>query len=443
MSKKFVALICLVLVCLVAFGACAPYKFTALEGNTGGAVSYVGSTVIVKGEYTYFINGAVDFTMSNTFGEVVKGSLARIKTADIGKEDALIEIVVPKILYKASIEATGFVIYNETLYYSSPSTTKDKNSNIQSSMLDIMSVNLDGTGTKRLMTLESNAYNFHIMQQGGKVYLTYFNDGKIYCADLTANRVKAEEVAENVSAYKADVKNNVAYFTQNVIKTSSTGSESNEPYNLLMQVTPNGTITEIKSGKRENPVSASDGNIFAIIRAENGKLYYSVTNSTINMQNLCEYSGGDHTILVNTTMFTDFLVWNGKIVTHNGEGIKVITFDKASGTYSARVVTVVSAATLHSIDGNTLYFVMSNKLYHCNLNDTRKEAKVLVTSMMTTAWAKYEVVKENGKTVVYFFNSSASISNYLYRAFFDDENEIVEERLAILTEDDLEIEAED
>lgn len=441
MSKKLIAIICLLLTCLLIFGGCSQYAFTALEGDTSGAVTYRGSTVIVKGAYTYFINGAANYTDDNTFGDVVKGGLARVKTSDIGKEDAKVEIVVPKILYKANADSTGFIILGNKIYYSSPSTTKDKNSNLQTSKLDIMSVNLDGTGTKRLLTLESNSIAFYIMEQGGKVFLTYLEGDKIYTTELTADKISSKEVCENVITIAADVKNSIIYFTQGVIKTTSTGEETEEPYNLLKKTTPDGTITEMKSGKKENPINAYDGDNFAVVKAMDGVLYYTVSNTTIGDQYLLQYKNDTHSVLINTIQFTQFLIWNNSIVSYNGEGIKVISYDKESESYSSRVVTVVNSATLHSIDNNTLYFVSDSKLYSCNLYDTRKEAKVLIDSTMSVAWATFEIVNESGKSVIYFFNSSADLTNYMYRAYFEDDK-IVEERLAILTEDDIEWEEE-
>ena len=87
-SKKIISLVAAATFLSAAFAMTAcnkgdykgdkvDYQPTAAEAVSNGGF------VVEKGDYVYFINGEEDYTASNTFGEVVKGALMRIKKADL------------------------------------------------------------------------------------------------------------------------------------------------------------------------------------------------------------------------------------------------------------------------------------------------------------------------------------------------------------------------
>ena len=219
MSKKFLAVLALAAASLFAFVGCSgeDYSFTALENNPSAdaEVRSNGGVYVEKGDYSYFINGAQDGTGNNTFGTEHKGALVRCLTADLTKSDRKVEVVVPKILYAGDVNSSGFYIFGDTIYYTTPNSTKDASGNVQYTKLDFMSVNLDGTGTKLIATMEDNTKAFQFVQTAdGDVYIFYEGTAQVErngeTTDVTAlYEVNAETgetklIASDVASYAFD-----------------------------------------------------------------------------------------------------------------------------------------------------------------------------------------------------------------------------------------------
>ena len=120
-----------------------------------------GGWVVEKGEYTYFINGvtrpAVDDEGTalpfeeNAYGDAVRSSLMRIKTADIdgaNYQNAAdkAEVVVPLMLVSNDYEA-GIFIHGDYVYYATPSTAKNLQGETEGINVDFKRTRLDGKET--------------------------------------------------------------------------------------------------------------------------------------------------------------------------------------------------------------------------------------------------------------------------------------------------------
>ena len=170
--KKFLALLLTVLTMLVCLTACKGDVDPV--GDVGGSVDAGNGTFAVeKGSYLYFINGvATDFD-NNEMGDVLKGSLCRVKKQDLGKKDASVQVVIPKLMATSSA-TNGLFIYGDTVYYASPYDEEDKAGTIRSDYTDFRYFELANANSKRI-GFEKNAVSKYQFVQGndGRVYLAY------------------------------------------------------------------------------------------------------------------------------------------------------------------------------------------------------------------------------------------------------------------------------
>ncbi len=170
--KKIVCLI-LALLSLFVFASCNNWSSTITDYS--GEVSSNGGFAVVKGDYVYFINGSQEYDVENKFGEVTKGALVRAKVSDIGKENAVCEMVVPKLVYSDYRENNaGIYIFGDYVYYPTPCDDLDKASNVKNNFVEFTKTKLDGTDTVVLATVEGLSTPYRFIEKGGKVYLTVY-----------------------------------------------------------------------------------------------------------------------------------------------------------------------------------------------------------------------------------------------------------------------------
>ncbi len=200
-------LVCLMLsICLMVFAlvGCSDQSFQGVS-DYAGEVSSNGGFAVVKGDYVYFVNGAVESTVDNTFGSVVKGALVRAKLADVndyGKETKA-EVVIPKLIYTDyRSNNSGFYIFGDYVYYPTPSAEKNMKGEVQNTTVEFTKTKLDGTDTTVLTKVEGLSTPFRFVEKDGNVFLTVYKaiDGKNY---LVTYNDKGEEVkrSQAVSTY--------------------------------------------------------------------------------------------------------------------------------------------------------------------------------------------------------------------------------------------------
>jgi len=147
-------------------------------GYAGGAVSSNGGFAVVVGDYTYFINGVEDSTAKNGYGTPVKGSLVRVKTEELaqGANAESAEVVIPKIFASSHYGTgkayqTGVTVFDDYVYYGTPSTEKDKKGNVLNSNIVFQKTKLDGTKTSKIAEFDSMATEYKFVKSGEEVYL--------------------------------------------------------------------------------------------------------------------------------------------------------------------------------------------------------------------------------------------------------------------------------
>ncbi|MCD8041013.1 MAG: hypothetical protein LUF82_05795 [Clostridia bacterium] len=170
---------------IAAVSGCSDYyKSDALDAdNSYTNVSSNGGFAVETGDYIYFINGVESYDADNTYGDVEKGSIVRIKKTDYAAGNySTVETVVPLIAYSGSYDS-GIYIYGEYIYYSTPSTNRDGSGEILNSQLEFKRTKLDGTETMKdcyINITDSSVEYRYVQDTSGDVYLLYVVSENIF-----------------------------------------------------------------------------------------------------------------------------------------------------------------------------------------------------------------------------------------------------------------------
>ena len=298
MNKKRLLIFVLLVALVMALAACSPdYKWGPLD--TGAAdnsplVSNGGSVVAYKG-YIYFINGTTStYEAENVFGEVVYGSVCRIaaskldsvKENDFGTDEyaqALgAEVLAPKAVFSSNTtdaRLNGIYIFNDRLYYTTPSDTLASDGSVRNIMLDIMSVKLDGTDTKRVYTLGSNSLSVGMFETDGGVF-ALFVDGDANLVSLNLESGVETKADEKVTSSALDVENASIVYTKDVVtEKENQGTETTADYNELYVLKAGQTApSKIMTGQHADGQDVSYDFDASIASAANGFVYFNISS---------------------------------------------------------------------------------------------------------------------------------------------------------------------
>ncbi len=196
-----------------------------------------GGFVVEKGDYVYFINGAEDFTVSNEFGKVTKGALMRIKKTDLDAGNyANVQTVVPMLFVAQDFDA-GIYIYDDYVYYATPTTDKNLSGEVENTWIDFKRAPLDGSWAMEgyFFRLSNNAANYRFVQVEGKVYCLYEEDGalKSYSVEEETSRVLVKGAKSSFYFDKTDAENPNVYYTMSVVNGVDTDHSTTADYDQL------------------------------------------------------------------------------------------------------------------------------------------------------------------------------------------------------------------
>ncbi len=239
---------------LFAVTACdGVYKSDALKGDISGEVTSNGGFAVKKGGYIYYINGKQSNTADNTFGKVETGAIMRISENDLkARNYANAETVVPEIVHSGNNNG-GLFIYGDYVYYSTPSTEKNSDGEIQNSTVHFKRAKLDGTEVMKgyYAKYNDNTIEYRFVEGEDKVvYLLYVAKSEdLYGTAYTnLHSVNTQTGTDTVLAYNVDsvmfdsknIENPRVYYTMSVtdFKLSTTAVTS---YNQIYTVTANET----------------------------------------------------------------------------------------------------------------------------------------------------------------------------------------------------------
>ena len=224
----------------IALSGCnGAYTGDKLDGYVSEAsVVSNGGFAVQKGDFVYFINGMEDYTEPNVYGDVVKGSLMRIKKADLDAGNyENVKTVVPMLFAAQNFDA-GIYIYGDYVYYATPTTDKNMNGEIESSWIDFKRAKLDGTEAMKdyYFRLESNSANYRFVKEGDVVYCLYEEDGylKSYDTKEKVSRVLAK--AESYFYDTSNPTNPTVYYTIPEDVDADSDNSTTAAYNQLYSV---------------------------------------------------------------------------------------------------------------------------------------------------------------------------------------------------------------
>ena len=253
-AKKFISLVAVATLfgSMLAMTACGGdfYKGKTLDGYTASATATEagksnGGFAVEKGDYIYYINGSENYSATNSYGDVVKGALMRIKKSDLtagNYENA--DVVVPMMFVSQDYDS-GIFIYGDYVYYATPTSDKNMQGQVTNSWIDFKRAKLDGSETMKgyYFRLSNNATKFRFVAEGESVYCLYEEDGMLKSFN-TSTGVTTVLVKGGTYFYDMkDLTNGNVYYTMGVTYNADTDTSTTATYNQVYCVNAAATAT--------------------------------------------------------------------------------------------------------------------------------------------------------------------------------------------------------
>lgn len=436
---------CLIATTLVGCGGAGwdPKNVTIVGSGDGQSNGGFISTTN-NGENVYFINGLGDSIEDNTLGKPLKGALMVTK-----KDKSATSIVVPK-LFTGTDRSAGFYIFNDYVYYGTPSTDKDSSGNVASNQMMITRTKLDGTGTETLFTLSALDAQFRVTEVEDKVYIVYYDteDTTLKCYNVSnkqttiiaKNTIEAEK--ESLQTFKF-MNNGVGELT--VLYTTVAYSEAynkdiaddlgedytraEEKYNRIYAYKAGDeNLGELKGtlvldGKKDQTNGNYFDQKFTVDFITDGYLFYSVADSTqlsqtknmaISFADLMAKAPATEIKAKTYAKNTSIVVSLEEVYAFETDRIKkanLVTGDIET------VALVTSVTTLYAVEGDYAYYLnSSNQLARIKIANVDENVKADVNEqrvsadIISTDWYKPEIV--DGR--IYYLDNSAKGLSYVY-----------------------------
>lgn len=420
MNKKRLLIFILLVALVMALTACAPdYKWGPLDtsaADNSPLLSNGGSVVSYKG-YIYFINGTTStYEAENVFGEVVYGSVCRIaaskldtvKENDFGTDEyaeALgAEVLAPKAVFSSNTSdarLNGIYIFNDRLFYTTPSDTLASDGSVRNTMLDIMSVKLDGTDTKRVYTLGSNSLSVGMFETDGDAY-SLFVDGDKNLVSLNLFDGTETKVDEKVTSSAVDMQSGSIVYTKDVItEKENQGTEITANYNELYVVKAGQTASaKIMTGQHADGQDVSYDFDVSIASASDGFVYFNLSSDAHGRDGIYRISESveDKRLADATRLYRNVLsgavAYQDGFVYYNSTS-KYVQFVK-DGQDAKNLYYTASSPSFKFIQEGTLYFEMDSALWSISLNGESNPdtltANKLTDKVNATSWLNYDIL---------------------------------------------------
>ncbi len=385
-----------------------------------------GGLVVQQGGYLYYVNG-MDSTSNivkpedNAFGKAsVKGSIMKSKIdADGNLSDTA--VVVPKMFYTAASNG-GFYIYGEWIYYLSPNTKADNKSNVLSSQSVAFRTKIDGTKTQEIATLTSNSTQYTFTDKE----FIYFEDSVLKKVSYDNDKInkKTENIQEDVTSALFTAKSNVVFFLK------STDSKVRLNNNIYAYV--NGEVKAITNDATyDTEGNLSDDNLkkqytFTLLTfdAKENTLFYSkVSNDADASKKTSTYAYKfDESYSFDTAKEVRYATsaLTGSSIINLGESkilytaaaelqiYKAISETASENDTQKGATLLATGAEIVKIDGNDMYYILSNTLYKIDYTDKNAITQKLSEDAIHTSWLTRSVIGN----YLYFIDNTY---NYMYR----------------------------
>lgn len=198
-----------------------------------------GGFAVEKDGYVYFINGKEAYTADNTYGDVVKGALMRIKKDDLNAGNYDQAAMVIPMLFVAQNYNAGIFIYGDYVYYATPTTAKNMHGEVTNTYIDFMSAKLDGSEVRKVpyFRLASNSANYRFVKDGDAVYCLYEEDGALKSCEMKDGAKPVVLVKGGTYMFDADnLSNPNVYYTMGVTYNADSDAPLTAKYNQVYRV---------------------------------------------------------------------------------------------------------------------------------------------------------------------------------------------------------------
>lgn len=425
MNKFFkIIVLCLVLSVMVGlFVACENTDYGPIGGTEDKDKEVInnGGLVVQQGKYLYYVNG-MDATSNitkpedNYFGKAsVKGSIMKSEIAEDGslKNTA---VVVPKMMYTSATNG-GIYIYGEWIYYLSPSTKTDNQSNVLVDQLVAARTKIDGTKTQEIATFKTSDTKY-VFTANGLVYYEGTSLKKVGYNNSSVDK-KATEIAKDVTGVLFTEKTSTVFFTK------ATESKVRKNNNIFAVV--NGQVKEVTTDKTyaDSDNDLSKQFVYSLLSydAKENVLYYSKEDSSSNsakVKGTYGYKfGEDYSFdaskekMYSVTALSTFvsLGFDKGLLDLSAKETKLYK-PLASGAFvddTQKYATLsATGAKVVSIDSKYMYYIISNVLYRIEYANEKAIAEKISEDTINTSWLNISVI---GDYMYYIDNTY----NYLYR----------------------------
>lgn len=431
MKKKILTMLLMSVLIMASFTFVGCDKIKLKDNPAKNApVTSNGGLVVQKGDYIYFANGYVSTDSlengDNKYNKVTYSAIYRAKTQNSAlnydvttNEDEEevktlkdVELLIPKVV---SCENGSFFIFDNYIYYASPTIEKDKTGNSRFDLITFFCCKIDGTDTKKLFAVDEYGSNakFNMIKVEDRVYIEIFDGSNLTILNVKDNKVKEtynvsegskigtvilpKEETYNAENNTIENANTYVYYTRDVL-------ESEKGYancNVLCRVS-------VKTGKEEIMV-VDNMNTITLLDYNNGYMYYQASNKNDSTY-IC-YASSIESIMTNGIKSTDKLSYIQSdnvyaIKTENYVGIIINNESKLTRITSDMTsleVIYQGDVTVLAVDGDYVYaYDSSNKIYMINI--ITKEVRTLTNGEQTL----YFTPKTNFDicgSYVYYFNT--------------------------------------
>ncbi len=513
--KKTLVFVVIVLAVVLALAGCTEsFNQKAIEGPTSFKASEIssnGGLAVKAGGYLYYINGYVGADGENIFGDAIKGSILRVAINDDGTLDydrdeaGKPAIIVPKNVY-ASIptasgststtypnKSAGIVIDGEYLYYTSPSTNKDKDGNYKTSNMVIMRTKLDGTGTEIIASFT----HYNVLYGIYNGYLMYYDiyTGELHRVELDGMDDTTVDTAVETCVFPdltGSAIDNWVFYTKSSTATSATHDSiykvSIDTTNDLGVEFINGKTSysdEVKADQIGDSTANSQGFSMTVaeVKSVDGKIVLIYKKSDSGVDNLSKgiytttmdvsdltFKVADEMLLskdgANTKekdAYTSFyFIDSNNVLCSNGENIQWRQvnngkWDSVLRQGQSDTTTIIKGAVkiiAYNRDADTqkgvvTYIDSSNQVQKMNIAEYAQDGTMTIAKQnavtiinklsVSSTWLNAEVIDDN----IYYFNSD--VSNYTYAYYMStlvesdtvyDQEDAKNKFISIATEED-------
>lgn len=362
-----------------------------------------------------------------------------------------VQTIAPKTIGSSGYEQGGIFIFDNFVYYASPSNLKNKGGDVEVNKNVFFRTRLDGQVTEKIYSCKndtaSSPYMFY--NQGGKVYLTVLDGDNIVSVAMSSKKIYDKKIiAEDVTA---------AYFPNKEIYFKGIGTNGAEDFVYFTRdvddddAQRNGNVLEmIRPDGSERIEVFSNGFGTEIVGVHNGFLFYKVNNELgvrvayTNLHNalMMKDENGNYFSPTYAAAPQNKGEENGIALSVDGmeSFTKIYCFrpnPNSNQTYALcetsdglmlycnnkRTVIYNSSVTVRKIDyaNNMVYFNSSAQLYAANLYDGYENSEVISVSsnMNTSVTFKVDVF---GEYVLYYTTLDEYAADYAVIKKLDDED---------------------